>query len=159
MSIFIIYASVTFALVIVRFICLRFSLRFFGVVGGYKLRRMCLHCLRSPYDHLTISFGDKLGLNLTETLRISYDNRKIIIQPSCNFTTSLYKSHDARTVTLLTLVMVLLSLIIQRHYTASSLEAKMKSLHANNKGTHQTALSSTQPGQHIRHSFSAKYIL
>ena len=23
---------------------------FFGVVGGFKLRRMCLHCLRSPND-------------------------------------------------------------------------------------------------------------
>ena len=23
---------------------------FLGIVGGYKLRRMCLHCLRSPYD-------------------------------------------------------------------------------------------------------------
>ena len=33
---------------------------FFGIVGGYKLRRMCLHCLRSPYDF----FGDKLGQNL-----------------------------------------------------------------------------------------------
>ena len=51
----------------------------FGIVGGYKLRRMCLHCLRSPYDF----FGDKLGQNLTETLRISYDNRKVIVQSSC----------------------------------------------------------------------------
>ena len=32
-----------------------------------------------PCDHLTISFGDKLGQNLTETLRISYDNRKVIV--------------------------------------------------------------------------------
>ena len=23
---------------------------FFGIVGGFKLRRMCLHYLRSPYD-------------------------------------------------------------------------------------------------------------
>ena len=34
----------------------------------------------------------------------------------------------------------------------------MKSLHVNNKGTDQTALPSTQPGQHICHSFSVKYI-
>ena len=55
-----------------------FPYDFFGIVGGYKLRRMCLHCLRSPYDF----FGDKLGQNLTETLRISYDNRKVIVQSS-----------------------------------------------------------------------------
>ena len=69
---------------------------FFVIEGGYKLWRMCLHCLR----HLTISFGDKLGQNLTETLRISYDNRKVIVNHSVIFTTSLYKSHDARTMTL-----------------------------------------------------------
>ena len=53
------------------------------------LRHMCLHYLRSPYDF----FGDKLGQNLTETARLSYNHRVI-------FTTSLYKSHDARTMTL-----------------------------------------------------------
>ena len=52
---------------------------FYGIVGGYKLRRMCLHCLRSPCDF----FRDKLGQHLTETLRISYDNRKVIVQSSC----------------------------------------------------------------------------
>ena len=56
-----------------------FPYDFFGIVGGYKLRRMCLHYLRSPYDF----FGDKLGQNLTETLRISFDNRKVIVQSSC----------------------------------------------------------------------------
>ena len=68
----------------------------FGIVGGYKLRRMCLHCLRSPYDF----FGDKLGQNLTgpcgyrtTTARLSFNHRVI-------FTTSLYKSHDAHTMTL-----------------------------------------------------------
>ena len=66
-----------------------FPYDFFGIVGGYKLRRMRLHCLRSPYDF----FSDKLGQNLKETLRISYNHRVI-------FTTSLYKSHDARTMTL-----------------------------------------------------------
>ena len=48
---------------------------FFGIIGGYKLQRMWLHCLRSPYDF----FGDKLEQNFTETLRISYDNRKVIV--------------------------------------------------------------------------------
>ena len=62
---------------------------FFGIVGSYKLRRMCFHCLRSPYDF----FLRQTRTNLTENLRISYNHRVI-------FTTSLYKSHDARTTTL-----------------------------------------------------------
>ena len=73
-----------------------FPYDFFGIVGGYKLRRMCLHCLRSPYDF----FGDKLGQTLqrpcgyrTTTARLLYNHRVI-------FPTSLYKSHDARTMTL-----------------------------------------------------------
>ena len=57
-------------------------------------------CGYIAYDHLTISFDDKLEQNFTETLRISYDNRKVIVQSSCIFTTSLYKSYDARTMTL-----------------------------------------------------------
>ena len=40
-------------------------------------------CVYITYDHLMISFGDKLGQNLSETLRISYDNRKVIVQSSC----------------------------------------------------------------------------
>ena len=75
-----------------------FPYDFFHIVGGYKLRRMCLHCLRSPYDF----FGGKLGQNLTETLRIGY--RTTTARLSYNhrviFTTSLYKSHDAPTMTL-----------------------------------------------------------
>ena len=35
----------------------------------------------------------------------------------------------------------------------------MKSLHENNIGTDQNALSYTPPGQHIGHSLSVKYIL
>ena len=73
-----------------------FPYDFFCIVGGYKLRCMCLHCLRSPYDF----FDDKLGQNLqrpcgyrTTTVRLSYNHRVI-------FTTSRYKSHDARTMTL-----------------------------------------------------------
>ena len=52
---------------------------FFGIIGSYKLRRMCY----IAYDHLTISFGAQLEQNFTETLRISYDNRKVIVQSSC----------------------------------------------------------------------------
>ena len=53
---------------------------FFGIVGGYKLQRMWLHCLRSPYDF----FRRQTRTKLTETLRISYDNRKVIVQSSCH---------------------------------------------------------------------------
>ena len=53
-------------------------------------------CVYIAYNNLAISFGDKLGQHLTETLRISYDNPKVIV----HFTTSLYKSHDARTMAL-----------------------------------------------------------
>ena len=40
-------------------------------------------CVNIAYEHLASSFGDKLGQNLTETLRISYDSRKVIVQSSC----------------------------------------------------------------------------
>ena len=60
-----------------------FSYDFLRHWGGNKLRRMCLHCLQSPYDF----FGDKLGQNLTETLRISlrppYINRMMPIRWPC----------------------------------------------------------------------------
>ena len=47
----------------------------------------------------TISFRDKQGQNLTETLRTSYDNARLLYNHRVIFTTSLYKSHDARTMT------------------------------------------------------------
>ena len=87
------HASVTFATVVVRFICLRFSLRFFGIVGGYKLRRMCLHCLRSPCDFFRRQTKTKSYRDLAD----------IVQQPQCYrviFKTSLYKSHDAHTMAL-----------------------------------------------------------
>ena len=40
-------------------------------------------CVYIAYDHLTISFVDKLEQNFIETLWISYDNRKVIVQSSC----------------------------------------------------------------------------
>ena len=40
-------------------------------------------CVYIAYNHLTIFFGVKLGQKLTETLRISYDTRKVIVQLSC----------------------------------------------------------------------------
>ena len=63
---------------------------FLGIVGGYKLRRMCLHCLRSPYDF----FQRQRPCGYRTTIaRLSYNHRVI-------FTISLYKSHDARMMTL-----------------------------------------------------------
>ena len=59
---------------------------FFGIVGSYKLRRLGLHCLRSPYDFFRRQTS-------TSTARLSHNHRVI-------FTTSLYKSHDAHTMTL-----------------------------------------------------------
>ena len=53
---------------------------FSGIVGGGKLRRMCLHCLQSLCDF----FPRQTGQNLTETLRISKGNRTVIVKSSCN---------------------------------------------------------------------------
>ena len=90
------YASVTFATVVVRFICLRFSLRFFGIVGGYKLRRMCLHCLRSPYDFSWRQTRTKRYRDLADIVRQPQGYRTIIVLSS----RPPYKSHDAHTMTL-----------------------------------------------------------
>ena len=76
------YASVTFATVVVRFICLRFSLRFFCIVGGYKLRRMCLHCLRSPYDFFRRQTRTKLYRDLADIVRQPQVYRTIIVLSS-----------------------------------------------------------------------------
>ena len=71
-----------------------FPYDFFGIVS-YDV---CVYIARIAYDHLTISFGGKLGQTLQRpcgyrTTTASYNHRVI-------FTTSLYKSHDARTLTL-----------------------------------------------------------
>ena len=73
------YASVTFATVVVRFIGLRFSLRFFGIVGRYKLRRMCLHCLRSPYDFFRRQTRTKPYRDLADIVRQPQGHRTIIV--------------------------------------------------------------------------------
>ena len=127
-----IYASVTFATVVIRFICLRFSLRFFrhrrwlsaktyvyhlaisfgdkrghnlmprlhlprssydlfvydflcdffGIVGGYKLRRMCLNCLRSPYDFFRRQTRTKPYRDLADIVRQPQGYRTIIVLSS-----------------------------------------------------------------------------
>ena len=52
---------------------------FLGIIGAISYDV----CVYIAYDHLAISFGYKLGHNLSETLRISYDNRKVIVQSLC----------------------------------------------------------------------------
>ena len=88
----ILYASVTFATAVIQF-----SLHFFGIIGCYKLRRMWFYI---AYDHLAISLGDKLG----KTLQRPCGHRRTNARLSCShcviFTTSLYKSHNAHTMTL-----------------------------------------------------------
>ena len=69
---------------------------FFGIVGGYKLRRMWLHCLRSPYDFFRWQTRTKLYRDLADTVRQPQGYRTIIVL----FTTSLYKSQIALTMTL-----------------------------------------------------------
>ena len=76
------HASVTFATVVIRFICLRFSLRFFGIVGGYKLRRLCLHCLRSPYDFFRRQTRAKPYRDIADILRQPQGYRTIIVLTS-----------------------------------------------------------------------------
>ena len=71
-----------------------FPYDFFGIVGGYKLRRMCLHCLQSPCDFFRRQTMTKTYRDLADIVRQPQGYRAVI------FTTSLYKSHDARTMTL-----------------------------------------------------------
>ena len=39
---------------------------FFDIVGGYKLRRMCLHCLRSPNNFFRRQTRTKLYRDLAD---------------------------------------------------------------------------------------------
>ena len=69
---------------------------FFGIVGGYKLRRMRLHCLRSPYDFFRRQTRTKPYRDLADIVRQPQGYRTIITLSS----RPPYKSHDARTMTL-----------------------------------------------------------
>ena len=42
---------------------------FFGIVGRYKLRRMCLHCLQSPYNFFRRQTRTKLYRDLVDIVR------------------------------------------------------------------------------------------
>ena len=54
-----------------------FPYDFFGIVGGYKLRCMCLHCLRSPCDFFRQSFRD-----LADIVRQPQGYRAVIVLSS-----------------------------------------------------------------------------
>ena len=55
---------------------------FFGIVGGYKLRRMCLHCLRSPYDFFWRETRTTLYRDLADIVRQPQSYRTIIVLSS-----------------------------------------------------------------------------
>ena len=55
---------------------------FFGIMGGYKLRRMCLHCLRSPYDFYRRQTRTKLYKDLADIVRQPQGYRTIIVLSS-----------------------------------------------------------------------------
>ena len=50
------------------FVC-DFPYDFFGIVGRYKLRRMCLHCLRLPYDFFQRQTRTKPYRDLADIVR------------------------------------------------------------------------------------------
>ena len=96
-------ASVTFAMVVVRFVCLRFPYNFFGIVCGYKLRRMCLHCLRSPCDFFQRQTRKKPYRGLADIVRQPQGIRAVIVlssqPPNINCMMTLRKSQGVGTLT------------------------------------------------------------
>ena len=52
---------------------------FFGIVGGYKLRRMCVHCLRSPYDFFRRQTRTKPYRDLADIVGQPQGYRAIIV--------------------------------------------------------------------------------
>ena len=59
-----------------------FPYDFFGIVGGCKLRRMCLHCLRSPYDFFRRQTRTKPYRYLADIVRQPHGYRTIIVLSS-----------------------------------------------------------------------------
>ena len=74
---------------------------FFGIVGGYKLRGMCLHCLRSPYDFFQRQTRTKPYRDLADIIQQGY--RTVIVLSSrptyINRTMTLRKSQGVGTLT------------------------------------------------------------
>ena len=73
-----------------------FRYNFSGIVGGSKLRCMCLHSLRSPFDFFRRQNGQSLKRHWGDCAEIA--------QSSCShrviFTTSTQKSHNTRAMSL-----------------------------------------------------------
>ena len=69
---------------------------FFGILGGISYGV----CGYIAYDHLTISIGDKLEQNLQRPFRYRTTTTRLSCNHRVIFTTSLYKSHNTRTMTL-----------------------------------------------------------
>ena len=59
-----------------------FHYDFFGIVGGFKLRRMCLNCLRSPYDFFRRQNRTKPYRDLADISRQPQGYRTIIVLTS-----------------------------------------------------------------------------
>ena len=55
---------------------------FFGIVGGYKLRRMCLHCLQSPHDFFRQETRTKPYRDLADIVRQPQGYRTTIVLSS-----------------------------------------------------------------------------
>ena len=55
---------------------------FFGIVGGYKLRRMRLHCLRWPYDYFRPQTRTKPYSDLADIVRRTQGYRTIFVLSS-----------------------------------------------------------------------------
>ena len=55
---------------------------FFGIVSGYKLRHMCLHSLRSPYDFFRRQTRTKPYRDLADIVRHPQGYRTIIVLSS-----------------------------------------------------------------------------
>ena len=55
---------------------------FFGIVGGYKPRRMCLHYLRSPYDFFRRQTRTKPYRDLADIVRQPQGYRTFIVLTS-----------------------------------------------------------------------------
>ena len=59
-----------------------FPYDFFGIVGAYKLRRMCLHCLRSLCDFFRGHTRTKPYRDLADIARQSQGCRAVIVSSS-----------------------------------------------------------------------------
>ena len=59
-----------------------FPYDFFGIVGGNKLRRLRLHCLRSPYDFFRRQTWTKPYRDLADIVRQPQGHRTIIVLSS-----------------------------------------------------------------------------